>query len=68
MLGFPWLSLSGALAPWPLLVQGADVLGAYGLAGVWVGAALLCAATACRPRHKPPPRAAAAMPFWQALP
>ena len=57
VLGFPWLSLSGALAPWPLLVQGADVLGAYGLAGVWVGAALLCAATSCRPpAQAAPPR------------
>ncbi|WP_291302460.1 apolipoprotein N-acyltransferase [Desulfovibrio sp. MES5] len=42
-LGFPWLELSGALAAWPLLVQGADTVGAYGLSGLWVIAALLCA-------------------------
>lgn len=42
-LGFPWLELSGALAAWPLLVQGADTVGAYGLSGLWVMAALLCA-------------------------
>lgn len=42
-LGFPWLELSGALAAWPLLVQGADTVGAYGLSGLWVMAALLFA-------------------------
>ncbi|MFT4301747.1 MAG: apolipoprotein N-acyltransferase [Desulfovibrio sp.] len=42
-LGFPWLELSGALAAWPLLVQGADTVGAYGLSGLWVMAALWCA-------------------------
>ena len=39
-LGFPWLELSSALAAWPLLVQGADTVGAYGLSGIWVMAAL----------------------------
>ena len=61
-LGFPWLSLAGALAPWPLLIQGADALGAYGLAGAWVTAALLCAAAACRaaPAAPAPPGGRAA--------
>ena len=41
-LGFPWLPLAGALAVWPVLVQAADVVGAYGLGGLWLLAALLC--------------------------
>ncbi|QLA16711.1 apolipoprotein N-acyltransferase [Desulfolutivibrio sulfoxidireducens] len=32
--GFPWLNLSAALAPWPFAIQGAAILGAYGLAGL----------------------------------
>lgn len=41
LLGFPWLPLAGALAPWPLLVQTADTLGAYGTGALWLWAALL---------------------------
>lgn len=41
-VGFPWLPLAGALAQWPLLVQGADIVGAYLLGAIWVGALLLC--------------------------
>lgn len=41
LLGFPWLPLAGALAPWPLLVQTADTLGAYGAGALWLWAALL---------------------------
>lgn len=41
LLGFPWLPLSGALAPWPLLIQTADTLGAYGTGALWLWAALL---------------------------
>ncbi|MDR2054690.1 MAG: apolipoprotein N-acyltransferase [Desulfovibrio sp.] len=44
LLGFPWLPLAGALAAWPLLVQAADLLGAYALGGLWTLAALLCLA------------------------
>lgn len=40
--GFPWVSLSAAFAPWPFAVQGASVVGAYGLSGV-----LACLAVAC---------------------
>ncbi|MDR1777853.1 MAG: apolipoprotein N-acyltransferase [Desulfovibrio sp.] len=40
--GFPWLPLAGALAAWPVLVQAADIFGAYVLSGLWVLAALLC--------------------------
>ena len=43
ILGFPWLSVSGALAAWPVMVQFANVLGGYALAGVWTTAILLCA-------------------------
>ncbi|MDR2574354.1 MAG: apolipoprotein N-acyltransferase [Desulfovibrio sp.] len=42
LLGFPWLPLAGALAEWPLLVQAADIAGAYALGGLWTLAALLC--------------------------
>ncbi|MFZ5426214.1 MAG: apolipoprotein N-acyltransferase, partial [Thermodesulfobacteriota bacterium] len=32
--GFPWFPLAVALAPWPLAIQGAAVIGAYGLSGL----------------------------------
>jgi len=32
--GFPWLTLSAALAPWPATIQGAAFIGAYGLSGL----------------------------------
>ena len=38
--GFPWLSLSAAFAPWPVAVQGASILGVYGLSGVYVALAV----------------------------
>ena len=41
LIGFPWLTLSGALAVWPALVQTADTLGAYATEGLWLFAALL---------------------------
>jgi len=41
-LGFPWLDMAGALSPWPVLVQAADVVGGYALTGLWTMAALLC--------------------------
>ncbi len=34
LTGFPWLTLSSAAAPWPWAVQGAALIGAYGLSGV----------------------------------
>ena len=37
--GFPWLTLSAALAPWPMAIQGAAYVGAYGLSGVLAGLA-----------------------------
>ncbi|MBG0789554.1 MAG: apolipoprotein N-acyltransferase [Desulfovibrionaceae bacterium] len=43
--GFPWINLSAAFAAWPVAIQGASVLGAYGLSGVLAClavAALLC--------------------------
>lgn len=33
--GFPWTTLSSAFASWPFAIQGASVLGAYGLSGVF---------------------------------
>ncbi len=68
VLGFPWLSLSGALAPCPCWCRERT----YWARTDWPGSgsARPCSAPQppAAPRHKPPPRAAAAMPFWQALP
>ncbi len=38
--GFPWLPLSGALAPWSWTMQAADTLGATLTASLWAAAAL----------------------------
>ncbi len=38
--GFPWLPLSGALAPWTWTMQAADVLGATLTGSLWAAAAL----------------------------
>lgn len=32
--GFPWAPLAAAFVPWPMAVQGASVIGAFGLGGV----------------------------------
>lgn len=42
LTGFPWLSLSTAFVPWPVVIQGASIIGAYGLSGVL--AAMSCLA------------------------
>lgn len=39
--GFPWLNLASAFSPWPAWIQGASIIGAYGLAGLYVGLACL---------------------------
>ena len=39
--GFAWAPLSAAFVPWPALLQGASVLGAYGLSGLFAGLAAL---------------------------
>ncbi|MGE4293415.1 MAG: apolipoprotein N-acyltransferase [Desulfovibrio sp.] len=51
--GFPWVTLSVAFAPWPLFIQGASLVGAYGLSGLFVSivAGLLLWNTARPPRH-----------------
>lgn len=41
--GFPWLSISGALAPWPIMIQGATLVGSYLLGAIWAGLSLLVA-------------------------
>lgn len=41
--GFPWLSLASAFAPWPAFVQGASLIGAYGLGGLYAGITCLIA-------------------------
>lgn len=37
--GFPWVTLSAAFADWPILIQGASLIGAYGLSGLFVALA-----------------------------
>ena len=41
--GFPWLSLASAFAPWPAFIQGASLVGAYGLGGLYAGMVCLVA-------------------------
>ncbi len=41
--GFPWLTLAGAFTPWPLVIQPAAYIGAYGLSGVLALIGLGCA-------------------------
>lgn len=36
LTGFPWLSLSTAFMPWPIITQGAALVGMYGLSGILV--------------------------------
>ncbi|MEF2231902.1 MAG: apolipoprotein N-acyltransferase [Pseudodesulfovibrio sp.] len=38
--GFPWMNLASAFAPWPFAIQGASVVGAYGLSGVFTALAV----------------------------
>ncbi len=54
--GFPWVSLSSAFAPWPLWIQGAALVGAYGLSAVY--AALAAALTEAAPLRFIPGRTA----------
>lgn len=48
--GFPWLTLAAGQAPWPILIQGASVIGAYGLSGLLAGLGCLLAESLL-PRH-----------------
>nr|WP_279593489.1 apolipoprotein N-acyltransferase [Pseudodesulfovibrio sp. S3-i] len=32
--GFPWINLASAFAPWPFAIQGASLVGAFGLSGI----------------------------------
>ncbi len=43
LTGFPWLSLSSALAKSPEFIQLASIIGAFGLSGLYVGIAVLFA-------------------------
>ncbi|MHC1788877.1 apolipoprotein N-acyltransferase [Solidesulfovibrio sp.] len=49
--GFPWLTLAAAFAPWPVAIQGAAFLGAYGLSGLL--AALAAALAVYGPVSRP---------------
>ncbi len=45
--GFPWLPFAGALAPFPLLLQSAEIVGTYGTSAFWLFALfLICFAQA----------------------
>jgi len=39
LTGLPWASLSAAFVPWPPLIQGAALVGAYGLSGIFAALA-----------------------------
>lgn len=41
--GFPWLTPAAGQAPWPILIQGAAAVGAYGLSGLLTGLGCLLA-------------------------
>lgn len=41
IIGVPWLPLCGALAAWPVLLQGACLIGAYMLGALWLLGLLL---------------------------
>lgn len=41
--GFPWLTLAAGQSPWPILIQTASVIGAYGLSGLLAGLGCLTA-------------------------
>jgi len=43
--GFPWLTLSTSFALWPVLIQGASVVGVYGLSALYALMVFFCAAT-----------------------
>lgn len=43
LTGFPWLSLSTAFVPWSFMIQGAALVGGYGLGGLLATAAMLLA-------------------------
>ena len=47
--GLPWLPLAEAFAPWPLAIQSASVIGAYGLSGVLAA----CGVWLAGPGHAP---------------
>lgn len=38
--GFPWITLSSAFAPWPLAIQGASLVGAFVLSGIFAALAV----------------------------
>jgi apolipoprotein N-acyltransferase len=47
--GFPWLTLAGAFTPWPLFIQAAAWIGAYGLSAVY---ALMAVGLLLTPRSR----------------
>lgn len=46
LTGFPWIPLASAFVPWPIWIQAAAVLGAFGLSGVFAGIGVLLAEAA----------------------
>ncbi len=45
LTGFPWLQISSAFVPWPVMVQAVSIIGSYALSALYVLAAL-CFASA----------------------
>lgn len=48
--GFPWFPLAAALAPWPLAIQAAALVGAYGLSGLLAACGAWLAGPGLAPR------------------
>jgi apolipoprotein N-acyltransferase len=48
--GFPWLTLAEALVPWPMAIQGANAVGAFGLSGLVAACGVWLAGPAATPR------------------
>jgi apolipoprotein N-acyltransferase len=68
LTGFPWLTLSSAFAFTPLFLQGASLIGGYGLSASYACVACLGAAALCAGREtKPGPRFTPILPALPAL-
>jgi len=48
--GFPWLPLAVALTPWPVAIQSASIIGAFGLSGVLAACGVWLAGPGTMPR------------------
>lgn len=53
LTGFPWLTQAAAFAPWPIMLQGASIIGAYGLGGLFAACACLLVQPWTQPQTQP---------------